>query len=146
MSTPKTIHLGEIGVQQRTREALAASAITPGMLVERLPADTFQAHSTALAGMLVMVAIEDNQQGNGIDVVYATGVRVFANAYGSGDLFFGLLDDGETVVIGDELESAGNGYVQKFTSGVVIGIARSAVDMSDSSSADPSPRIIVEVV
>jgi len=53
--------------------AAAASAIIPGMLIERVAAGTVQAHSSAGGNAHACIALEDSLQGNGIDDVYTVG-------------------------------------------------------------------------
>jgi len=132
-------------------EAVASGVVSPGFLVERTNAavDTVQAHSSAAgANAQVLVALEDELQGNGIDVDYASTDRIpHIRHFRAGDQFLATIDDGETITKGDFLESAGNGKLQKYTSGKAIAVALATIDMSDSSTADPSSdRIVVEVV
>jgi len=91
-------------------------------------------------------------QGNGIDDSYSADDPVQVWIPYRGDEFYGVLIDGENVAIGDFLESAGNGYLKKYTSGVIVGVALEAVDLSGSSGEESSgalgynKRILVKVV
>lgn len=130
-----------------------AVAITPGYLLELTSAGLVQAHATAAGNVLPMFALEDELQGNGIDDAYAVSAKVQVWIPGRGDQVYALLNDGETVVIGDFLESAGNGKLQKHTSASadvylnpIVGVAVEAVDMSGSSGVDSDGRIIVRIL
>lgn len=136
-------------------EMVAVGVITPGMFLEETSAGLVQAHSGAGANLIQMVATEDEMQGKSISDDYAVGYPVQVWIPGRGDQVFAILEDGETIVIGDFLESAGNGKVQKHVDDLaaadnktnqIIGVAIEAVDMSDSSGADPSPRIAIRII
>jgi len=120
-------------------ERAAVAAITPGMLLELTSADKFQAHSSSGGSAApIIVALEDELQGNGIDDAYAASDRVQGWIPQSGEQAYMILADGENVAIGDKLESNGAGYLQKYTSGVIVATALEAIDLSDSSGGESS--------
>ena len=141
-------------------EAVANATITPGMLIEIMSTGKVRAHAGAGQNVApIMVALEDELQGNGIDDDYSALDPVQCWIPYRGDEVNAILKNGEKVAIGDLLESAGNGEVQKHTADVdssadittiypnqIVGVALEAVDMSDSSAADPSGRIRVRIV
>jgi len=136
-------------------EKIANGAITPGHLVELDSNGKVKVHATAGGNALPMFALEDELQGNGIDVAYATANQVKVWIPGRGDLVYALLANGENVAIADFLESAGDGTLQKHvtdSAGVgtlglqIVAQATEAVDMSGSSGVDPSGRIVVRIV
>lgn len=139
-------------------EFVANAAITPGHLVEVMSTGKVRVHATAGGNVLPMFALEDELQGKGIDDAYAANAPVQVWIPNRGDIVNCLLKDGQNVAIGDFLESAGDGTVQKHTADVtdsddattvlgnqIIGVAVTAVNMSGSSAADPSPRIAVRI-
>lgn len=136
-------------------EAIAAAAFTPGHLLERTSADKLQKHSTEDGACQKMFGIEDDLQGKEITEAYTAADQSFARIAQRGDLVYALLANGENVSIGDKLVSKGDGTLKKDTaqssaataevSGSIVGFAREAVDMSDSSAADPTGRILVEI-
>jgi hypothetical protein len=151
------------GISQE--EAVAEATITPGQLLEEISTGKVQRHSTAGGSIgQVMIAVEDVLRGNGIDDDYAAGDKVFYHLPVPSQEYNMFLKDGENVVIGDKVESAGDGDVQKFVedtwaenvgvdsstniaSGTIyqnqiIGQVREALDLSDSSGADPASRRI----
>jgi hypothetical protein len=98
-----------------------------------------------------IVAIENALEGEEIDDDYAASDVVRFRYLRPGDVAYMLLKDGENVAIGDKLESAGDGDLQKHTADsagaveypeAIVGEARDALDLSDSSGADPSSRRI----
>ena len=137
-------------------EAIANAAITPGHLVELMSTGKVRVHATAGgAGVERAFAIEDDLQGNDIADAYATGAIVQYNIFRPGDEVYALLANGETAVIGSKLESAGDGTLRVVdadtSAGTIaiqsqVAVALEAVDMSDSSAADPSGRIKVRIM
>jgi len=126
----------------------AAASITPGMLVELTSSDTVQAHSTVDGRHMRMVAVESDFTGDGIEHVYQSGEITQFNVFRPGDEALLNLADGENVSIGDYLVSDGAGRVQQADSnsageleGSLVGIALEAINLTDSSAADPSFRI-----
>ena len=124
----------------------AASGITPGHLVELIAAGTVQSHGTASGFNGANFALEDELQGKTIDDAYVATDIVQVLTATPGDEVLALLADGETVAIGDSLESKGDGTLREFTSGTIIATALEAVDMSGSAGVDPSGRISVRIV
>lgn len=135
-------------------ELIAAAAITPGMLLEFPSTGKVAKHSSAGQNALVAFALEDELQGKSIADDYAGDDPVQVWIPGRGDVVYALLADGENVAIGDFLESAGTGYLRKHVADSagtiypnnIVGQAMEAVDMSDSSGADPSGRIKVRII
>ena len=143
MTTKRTIKLKNYS--KVLEEYNAVAAITPGMLIELTSADKVQAHSSVGQNMIQMFALEDELQGKGIDDAYAIDAPVQVWIPGRGDQVYALLKDGETVVIGDLLESAGGGYLQKYVADIesgsdsiytnqIVGEAVEALDLDLASS------------
>ena len=139
----------------------ANAAITPGMLIEVMSTNKVRAHASAGRECLPMFALEDELQGKGIDENYAAADRVLCWIPNRGDVVYALLKDGENIAIGDFLESAGNGSLQKYVADVdssknvtpeyqnmIIGQAVEAIDLSGSSGTHPASgyRIAVRII
>lgn len=109
---------------QPPKEGIASGTIKPGMvLVRTSTADTVQAHSSSEGRVYAnLVAIEDELQGNDIDDDYSSAARVFFRSFLTGDEVFAYIASGQSIAIGDELTSNGDGYLKKL--------------VNDSSSAD----------
>jgi len=161
MASNKTIVLKGHGVRN---EAVANAAITPGHLVELMSTGKLRVHASAGQNCEKAFAVEDDLQGNTIDDAYDAADIAQYNIMKPGDEVNALLANGQDVSIGDFLESAGDGTLQahtadseslgadssgaiaSFYTNQIVGVALEAVDMSDSSGADPSARIKVRIV
>lgn len=135
-------------------ELKANATITPGHLVELLSTGKIRAHGTASGNVLPMFALEDELQGKSINDNYAENDKVQVWVPYRGDIVNAILKDGQNVVVGDFLESAGDGTLQKHVAdstgaylvNQIVGVAVEALDMSGSSGEDPSPRIAVRII
>ena len=143
-SAPETILL--IGDPNRI-EREAGGAITPGHLLEITTSDTFVVHNSAGAVAYPLFAVENDIAGDDLEHAYVSGEKVQANWFRPGDEVFARVADGEAIVIGDLLESNGNGELREFAADsaggvqephVLIGVAMEIIDTSDSALADPS--------
>lgn len=135
-------------------EFVTAAALSPCHLVEVDSAGKVKKHATASGNVTpVIVALEDNMQGKDVDEAYGSGAVAQTAIFRSGDRVQMILKDGQNVAIGDKLESAGDGTLQKLvldSTGVyyheqIVGIAMEAVDMSGSSGVDPDGYIEVMI-
>ncbi|MCK9281403.1 MAG: hypothetical protein M0P71_12330 [Melioribacteraceae bacterium] len=100
------------------KEALSASATTiyPGDLLEIDSAGAVKEHATAGGNARpVLVAIENGLQGDEVSEVYTAESLVQYIAPKSGDEVLLRLATSQTIAIGDRLESASAGLVQKHT-------------------------------
>jgi len=95
------------------REAVAAGAITPGMLIARATTGKVAVHTVANGVAQLRIALENQLFGKGIDDAYAADDRVPYMIARSGDEFNGLIAEGQNVAISYKLISAGNGLFQK---------------------------------
>lgn len=142
-------------------EMVANAAITPGMLIEVMSTGKVRAHASAGLNALPMFALEDELQGKGIDDAYAAADQVQCWIPTRGDVVYALLKDGENIAIGDFLESAGTGYLQKHVADVdssndittiyplqIVGQAVEAIDLSGSSATHPASayRLAIRIV
>lgn len=155
----KTIILKGRGIR---KERIANAAITPGHLVELMTTNKLRVHATAGGNCQKAFAVENDLIGGTIDTAYATNAQVQYEVMERGSEVNAILKNGENVAIGDFLESAGNGELQKHVADVdlnhpgsadftvytnqIVAVALQAVNMSGSSDADPSNRIKVEIL
>ena len=127
-------------------EITAHAAIYPGMLLELNSDNEVLAHDTA-GGIVAppMFALEDELQGKEIDDAFVAGDPVQVWFPGRGDQVYAILNDGQSVVIGDFLVSSGEGYLNKLTVGsagttefpnAIVAVSLENKDLSDSSLAD----------
>ncbi len=153
MSTSHTVKLKKY--EDINVELVAVAAITPGHLVEKTSAGKTQKHSTAGGNATPkMFALEDELQGKEIDDAYAADDPVQVWICQPGEVVNALLKNGETIVIGDRLESAGDGTLRKYGAdstgvyypNVIVGIANEALDLSGSSGEESTYRLSVTIV
>lgn len=111
-------------------EKVAAAGITPGHLIELTSAGKVQKHSTGGGQAFPMFALEDSYQGRGISDAYdaTTYKQVICWIPTRGDQVYAHISStSEDIVIGDFLESAGDGTLRKYdiasSAGVVEGDA-----------------------
>lgn len=133
------------------KEALAAATIYPGEILQRVPAAaTVRRHGNSLDYCQpLLVALEDENQGNEITEAYAAGDRVFFRAPQKGDVMLLRVAQGYNVTKHAPVYSNGDGRLRTGSGtvkeGALVGISLEAVNMSDSSLADPDSFIQVEI-
>ncbi len=133
-----------------TDEKIAtAVAITPGHLIERTSGDLVQAHAIAGGPVNPWFAIEDAYQGNGITDDYAVSVNIFMWKPRPGDQIYAIADSGGAIVIGDFLESAGDGTLRRVgdipSSAGVLELAGSIIAVAlETAAADA--RFVCELI
>lgn len=129
-------------------EITAYAAITPGMLVKINSDGKVLLHST-VGGIVapIMFALEDELQGKEIDDDYVAGDQVQCWIPYRGDQVYAILNDGQSVVIGDFLVSSGEGFLNKLTVGsagttefpeAIVAVSLERVDLSGSSGVEDS--------
>lgn len=128
----------------------AAAAITPGHLIEETSAGKLQKHSTAGGYALPVFAIEDTNQGTGIDSDYAVGEEVQTRIFQAGDVVNAFIQAGVDVARGEKLISAGDGTligVGDAASGVtvsdVVGYAKEALDLTASGAVASRVAVVI---
>lgn len=100
----------------QVKEGKAGGAITPGHLIVRNAAGNVVVHATAAQKTAPMFAMEADFVGKEITTAYATNDRVQFLFAGSGDEVYALLPaNAAAIVIGDLLESNGDGTLRKYT-------------------------------
>ena len=130
------------GTPQR-KEANAAGAITPGMLVKVNSSGLAVVHDVAGGHARRLFADMDDAIGNTIDDAYAADDRVQMLACVPGNEINALLAASQVVAVGDPLVSNGDGTLKKLVpaaGGSIVGYALSAVTTTTAVK-----RIAVEV-
>ncbi len=128
------------GNGRRSEKTSTAPQVRPGMLLELTSADVVQAHSVAYSGATVltepMVAVENSLFGAEVSTLYAASSVVQIYHAQKGDELYMLLEDGENVSIGEELEPNGtNGtLVTNVTANPPMVVALEALDLSISTN------------
>lgn len=132
-------------------EAVPAAAFSPGHLLEWTSASKLQKNSGDGVACEVIIADMNVNEGEGVSDAYATTDRAIGAIPYPGATARVKLKNGENAAIAAKLCSAGNGefrVCKSDSSGTVVEdyqlcIALEAVDMSDSSAADPDGWILV---
>lgn len=154
MGANRTVVVKQFGdINQQNKKA--SGAITPGHLVELFgTVGSIRVHATAGGNAFPMFALESELEGEEISHALTSGEQIEVWTPHRGDVVNALLKNGENISEGDFLESAGDGTlegIEEESAGIehinsIIGQAIEAVDMSDSSGADPSGRILVQIL
>lgn len=151
---PHTIMLAG---KYRLEEDLTTVAVTPGMLVQTFNSSgkKIKPHATAGGVAERAFAVEAPLEGisatsgtsRGIDDDYAIGELVHYHLVEPGAVVRAWLKDGENVVPGDLLISAGDGTLKKTTGSPLcyVAVAEEALDLSASSNTT-NARITVRVL
>lgn len=98
-------------------EKVANAALDPGHLIERISTDKVQKHATAGGPVFPMFAVEDAFQGRAIGDAYntTTNAQVACWIPTRGDQVYAKISSSsEALVIGDFVESAGDGTLRKY--------------------------------
>ena len=115
-------------------KAAAGSAIVPGDLIEVTATGEVQEHSTAQGTGQNAYALTNLPNASTIDDAYAVGTLVRYGVAHSGQKINARVAIGAAAIaIGDALESAGDGTLQAFKTGAILGYANEAVDNSAGS-------------
>jgi hypothetical protein len=130
--------LGE-GVQNEDDKA--AEAILPGHLVTFDSNGDLVKHATAGGAAANTYAIEREEMGDDIDDEYAIGDAVKVHHFGPGCRIYAPIPSGQNLVKGDFLESAGDGTLRKYASGV-----RLARSLDTTGAITTLTRVRVEII
>jgi hypothetical protein len=146
----KTIWIKGDGI---VKEAAAGGAITPGHLIHWTTTGTLVVHPNAAKNAIPMFALEKDVVGKGITTAYASGEMVQALVPSRGAEIYALLPaSAAAVVIGDYLESVGDGTLKKVATDTAtddtqrISVVARALEAVDNSGGGSPARIRVEVV
>ncbi len=143
----RTIALLGRGIQ---KEAKAAGAITPGHLVALDSSGDLIVHAAAGLNASRAFAKENEVIGKGITVAYASGDNVIYEAFPPGAEVYALVNGtAAALAIGDFLESAGDGTLQKLATDAATDDTQraSVVAIALSTTAgSTAERVIVEVL
>ena len=140
MAQPKVIILKGIPI---TKEGYADGAVMPGQLLEKSGLETFEPHGTAGGNAAPRFALPGSDWGNDIDTPYADGDTLKYGVFRQGDEVYAFLNAGASATAGDYLESAGNGSLRPFSTGVAFAQALETIDNSGGAS---NVRLRVEVI
>lgn len=136
MSTSNSVILKQYNNAVR-EEAICDGTPLPGHLLKVVSTGHFAVHATAGGNAQKRFAIEDELQGGDITTAYTANSICQSVIAQPGDMVQARLKASENVVIGDYLESAGDGTLQKVTADAtninnqdVIAIAKEASNVA----------------
>lgn len=147
MATQRKIVL--VGKYGRHIENLAASALSPGHILEVLAAGTVQKQSTEGADAERLVACEYYINGGTIDTAYAADDTVIAYMALPGDEIQAVLKAGENVAAEADLILAGDGTLIAASSAAsgsspkIFAKAKEALDLTASGDVDTKIHVRV---
>lgn len=149
MSKKRTIV--QAGCPIITEEYKASAVVKPGYLVDGY--STVAHHATAAANTPRRFALERDELGQGIDntyqgsgtesAYYASGDQVKVGAFYPGCRLVAFVASGESISVGDGLESAGDGTLRKLNAGTLLAKATEAHTAGVEAADGP---IVVEIV
>jgi hypothetical protein len=132
-ATPATIILKGSDYAYEQYEHPAGGTIRPGHLVMLNAAGAVVVHGTLGAVAEKTFAVEDDAQGRGIDDNYSSGQPVRYGCCSPGVKVYALIATAQTIVIGDKLESNGDGTLKKqAAAGITLAVALEAVTTTAS--------------
>lgn len=120
-------------------QLVAAEAITPGHLIE-VNAGKYRKHASASGAGAAIFADYRGEMGKSIDTDYAINDRVKAIFAGQGCRINAIVASGDTITMGQELESDGAGRLKV---GTTKPIARAAEDHSPESATISRLAVII---
>lgn len=121
----------------KRREAVANAAIKPGYLCEYMSSGNVRKHATAGGNAYSLFAGENELFGDDIDTSYATNDRALLWHATPGDEINALVAAAASaIVIGDLLDSAGDGTLRKYTA------PSQAVAEGGSASYTIAPKVL----
>lgn len=135
------------------KEGVAGGAITPGHLVIRNSSNAIVVHGTAAANAAPSFARENEVVGMNIDAAYATNDQVlYTHCWPGAEVYALVAASAAAIVIGDYLESAGDGTLRVLTTDAATddtqraSVVARAVEAVDNSGGGSPARILVEIV
>jgi hypothetical protein len=109
-----------LGEPVQNEDHACDEAILPGQLCERNSNGTVGLQSTAAANVPLLIALEREEMGQGVEVAYAIGDKVKIGAFHKGTRFAGYIASGQNLSIGSKVEANGAGGFRILASGVAL--------------------------
>lgn len=140
---PRVIDLNGSGLQ---KQSIAGGVITPGDLLERTSTGTVVRHAVAAGNALRLFAIENELQGNGIDVDYAANDTLQMMHFPPGGVVNAI--SSAAIAVGDFVESDGAGRVRVLAASAATSQAQraSVIGVALTAAAGAGERVQVEIL
>lgn len=144
---PNTVLLG--GAPIEVGDVPVSEAVTPGQLVELFDSGSgvgkYKKHSlTSKEGN--SYALDQPELNKDCDTAYAVGDLARVAVCPAGTKIWAFIASGQNIAVGNALESAGNGTLKVYSSGIKIAVALESVDNSGANGVNGDARIRVEVL
>jgi hypothetical protein len=120
-NNPNTVFLG--GDRTQIGDLAASETIRPGHLVDRFNnagVIRWRKHATASIACVQAVATEQSMLNKGVDDDYAANDLMEVSILHKGAFAWMFIASGQNIVAGNKLESAGDGTLKIFGTGVVL--------------------------
>jgi hypothetical protein len=120
-NNPNVIFLG--GEKVVVNDLAASETLTPGQLLERFNNAgiiRWRKHATAGGGGPQAVALDQSELNKSVDDTYAANDLVEVGVLSPGGTAWMLIASGQNITAGQKLESAGDGTLRAFASGVIL--------------------------
>ena len=127
-------------------EESAAAAITPGQFMTRDTNGDFIPHDTAGVDGPVLVALEDEMQGNTIEDDYASGDRVDTWVPRPGAQVLAKVLSGFSPAVGDLLQISASGNLEAQGGTAPNNAVAQVIDANHQVDDNSNHRIIVEII
>lgn len=148
---PNTVLLFTGGPRVIDNEHVASEAITPGHLIEPVPAQasdalTYRKNASASEILVLCVALEQSHLNLGVDDAYASGDLVTACYLKTGDIFWGLLPSGQNIQVGEYLQSNGDGTLKSASATTAAANVAKLQSLDNLGAVTSLTRVRVQVI
>lgn len=137
---PNTIWLG--GPRTEIGDLACSEALCPGHLLERFNNSgviRWRKHASAAGAGPRAFATEQSMLNKGVNDGYAANDLVEVSEGSGGSTFWALIASGQNITAGQKLESAGNGTLRAFASGVVLATSLENVNNTNGDQGPTNP-------
>jgi hypothetical protein len=117
-----------LGEPTQNEDHAASEAILPGHLLQRATDGTVAKQATAgiATRIPLLIALEREEMGQGVEVAYAVGDKVKIGDFGPGTRFSGYIASGQNLTIGSRVEANGAGGFRVLASGAPLAVCLEA--------------------
>lgn len=115
-----------LGEPTQNEDHACDEVLLPGQLLERNTDGTVGKQSTAAANVPLLICLEREEMGQGVDGEYAIGDKVKIGFFGAGTVFSGYIASGQNLTIGQKVEANGAGGFRALAAGTPLAVAREA--------------------
>lgn len=120
-----------LGEPTQNEDHACDEILLPGQLLERNSDGTVGKQSTAgiTTRIPLLICLEREEMGQGVDGAYAVGDKVKVGYFGPGTVFSGYVASGQNLALGARVEANGAGGFRVLASGSPLAVAREATGL-----------------